>query len=122
MIIRTLLLLMASLTFIACGSDFDDYREAWVGTYNGTKSSRSFDDTMFTTDIEVTVALDTTGTNLLLINGQSVPVDENGQFGLEEYEGTYYDLTLTDDRIRLSINEIFPFGIALPCYIQGEKQ
>lgn len=124
MIIRTLFLVMFFMTFVACGGDdeSDDYRDVWVGTYDSTKSSRSFEDTMFTTDIEVVVALDTTASNLLLINGQRVPVDENGQFGLEVFEGSYYDLNLTEDRIRLSINEIFPNGLAIPCYIQGDKR
>ena len=128
MIIRTLFLLMFSITFVACGGDdepdfeFDDYREAWVGTYDCTKSTVSFEDNLFTTDIEVIVGLDTTASNLLLFNGQRIPVDEDGQFGLEEFEGSYYDLTLTDDRIMLTINEIFPLGDAIPCYIQGEKR
>ena len=123
---RILFLIIFSVSFVACGgedpSGFDDYREAWVGTYDCTKSTVSFEDNLFTTDIEVAVELDSTSSNLLLINGQRIPVDEDGQFGLEEFEGGYYVLILTNDRISLTINEIFPLGDAIPCYIQGDKR
>jgi len=115
-----------SVCLISCNSDettFDDYREAWVGTYDCTKSTESFDDTMFTTDIEVIVELDPTEDGVLLINGMRVPVDEDGKFGYAQFEGTHFELTLTDNTIRLSVEQLFidGFGVQTACFIKGNK-
>lgn len=126
-----LLTLMALLvTLASCNKEDEnpiiepnaDYRTQFVGIYDCTKSSTSFDDDMFTTDIEIEVKIDSTMDSLVIVNDIKIPVDLDGRFGLEEYGGSYYDLDLSDDKIRLSIDEIFPFGLAIPCYIQGEKR
>lgn len=99
-----------------------DYRLPYVGIYDCTKSNTSFDDDMFTTDLEVVVEIDPTMDSLIIVNDIKIPLELNGIFGLEEFEGSYYDLIFCEGMIRLSINEIFPFGIAIPCYIKGKKR
>lgn len=99
-----------------------DYRESFIGIYDCTKSSKSFDDDLFTTDIVVTIEIDSSTLTSLKINDQSIPVDDDGVFGPDYHNGQYYDLKITDDNLRLSINEVFPNGLALPCFIKGVKR
>lgn len=99
-----------------------DYRLQYIGTYDCTKSNASFEDNMFTTDIEVVVKIDSIMDSLIIINDIKLPLKLDGSFGLEEYEGASYELDFTKDKIRLATYRIFPEGIALPCFIQGEKR
>jgi len=121
-------LLTCLIVFLLCSCGDDaampkpaDYRENYTGTYDCTKSSRGFDDDQFTTDITVEVVLDSLSTNSVIIDGVTIPIDEEGRFELGSIDGDNYDVDLSDDKIRMEINVYFPLGIALPCYIQGEK-
>lgn len=112
---------------MACSSDpmdpvSNDYREAFVGVYDCTKSTRSFDDDQFTTEIEVVVVLDSLSENSVIVNDVTFPIDENGRFELGSINGSNHDLDLSDDTIRWEINDYFPLGLAIPCYIKGEKR
>jgi len=122
-----ILTIFSLAVFTACGGDdddpvSDDYRVEFIGTYDCTKSNRSFEDTEFTTDIEVVVILDSLSTNSIIVNDVTIPVDENGRFETAQIDGDNHDITFTDGKIRWEINVFFPLGLALPCYIQGEKK
>ena len=121
-------ILMVSLwTFQACGDANlvvpEDYRELYIGTYDCTKSNRSFEDDMFTTDIVVEVSLDTLSDNSVIVNNLTFHIDENGQFGpMALEENSLYELDLSNDRLRYSSKGFIPNGIILPCYIKGVKR
>lgn len=121
---NSIFILATAVLFIACPGDpeFDDYREAFVGVYDCTKSTRSFDDDQFTTEIEVTVVLDSLSENSVIVNDETFPIDENGRFELGNINGNNHDLDLSDNKIRWEINDYFPLGLAVPCYIQGDKR
>jgi len=118
-------LIVCILIFACIGCKDDpiptDYRSDYVGTYECTKSNKGFDDDQFTTDITVEVILDSLSTNSVIINDRTIPIDENGMFELGQINGDNIEADLSDDKIRMEINVYFPLGLALPCYIQGEK-
>jgi len=127
----TITLLLLSLFLFACNNNdddeitqLDDYREEWVGTYEGTKSNRSIEDTVFTTPITFEVSINDSSLTELIINGRAVPISDEGTFGPAVLEGSSdnYEVVFSDDgNIKLIINEIFPNGIALPCYINATR-
>ncbi len=123
--IPLLIVAFATVFFCSCNDDdmdaMSDFRSEFVGVYDCTKSTRSFDDTNFVTEIEVVVTLDSLNTNNVIVNDISFPIDEEGSYNAN-LDGNYYDLSLVDDRIRWEINTFFPLGLAVPCYIQGEKR
>ena len=97
-----------------------DYRSDFVGTYSGTKSNSSFEDDTFITDIEVVVERHSSNDSLIIVNGLEVPIDEEGTFGPEAFEGNFFDLKFEDNSIKLWTYPIVP-GLAISCYIQGDK-
>jgi hypothetical protein len=117
--------LSTCLLFSACSeSVITDYREAWIGTYEGTKSNTSFDDTVFATPITFEVVIDETSTDGLIINGINFPISEAGTYGPDFLEGgfTNYELSISDGALRLhSFNSLVP-GIFLPCFISATQQ
>ncbi len=121
------LLIVALVTVFFCSCNDDDvieqldFRSEFVGVYDCTKSTRSFGDTNFVTEIEVVVTLDSLNANNVIVNDISFPINEEGRYNAN-LDGNYYDLSLADDRIRWEINTFIPEGIALPCFIQGEKR
>ncbi len=125
---RTLNILFVTSIFLfvvsSCG-DSDpidpptDFREQWVGTYEGTKSNIGFDDTLFTTEITFDVTIDEDSEDGLIVNGINFPISDEGTFGPEFLEGgfTNYTLTIVDNELRLeSFLSNIP-GIAIPCFI-----
>ncbi len=121
------LLFVLTLFLFACGdnsSGFDDYREEFIGIYDCTKSNRGFDDDMFTREIEVEVILDSLSENSIIINGFTIEIDEDGKHQGGSTDEDMHDLDLSDGKIRWEVNVFnnnIP-GIALPCYIKGEKR
>ena len=118
-----LLVLTFAFIITSCGDSglysTEDFREQWVGTYEGTKSNSSFEDTMFTTEVEFEVAIDEASEDGLIVNGINFPIDEDGTFGpgFLNGGGTNYELIIDDDELRLQIGELIPNGIALACFI-----
>ena len=121
MIVRTLLLLAFSLAITSCGDDTEngEYREEYAGTYNGTKSNRSFEDDMFTTDIEIVVTVHPDVDSLLIVNDLNVPISETGTYQ-GNFEGNFFDLKFEDGSLKMVTFPDF-IGITISCYIQGEK-
>lgn len=116
---------LGSLLIWSCdSSDTDvDFREQWVGSYEGTKSSTSFEDTMFVTDIAFQVTIDEGADNHLIVNGVSFQVTEDGSFGPDFLDGGSDNYTLRIDGDDLSIER---YGIGLPgpvnqCFILATK-
>lgn len=97
-----------------------DYREAFVGVYDGTKSNMVFVDMPFIVNVVVTIEIDSTTLTSLKINDYSIPVDDDGVFGPDYHNGQYYDLMIKGDSLSLYINE--PMGSAIPCFIEGVKR
>ena len=129
--ISLMTLLFSAFILFSCSQDEDpitpedpsvpvDYRDEFTGEYESTKSSNSFEDILFTTDILVTVEKDSLSDTNVVVNGQIIPIDEDGNFGPDFHNGQYFDLMISDGNLRLSINEVFPNGLALPCFILGE--
>ncbi len=112
-----------SLVMISCSSEID-YREQWVGTYEGTKSNRSFEDTMFITDVSFEVVIDLDSEDGLIVNGINFPISEDGTFGPDFLDGggNNYELSISGDELRLSSFGSIPEGIVLPCFIKATKQ
>lgn len=94
---------------------FDDYRQEYIGTYDCTKSNKSFDDP-FQTDIKVTVLIDSTDVTHILVNEVAVMLLDDGTFGEGPFEGG-----IEGDFIKFSHRPIIN-GLVLPCYIQGRKE
>jgi hypothetical protein len=93
-----------SLVLSSCGDSSGDYREQWVGTYTGTKSNRSFEDTMFTADISFDVVIDENSTDGLIVNGINFPISEEGTFGPDFLDdgSDNYELSISGDELRLA--------------------
>ena len=123
MVIRIILLLAFSIVVSSCETDEErtsnDYRDTWIGTYEGTKSNRSLDDDMFTTDIEISIELHPEKDSIIIINGLSVPISDEGTFE-GQYDGNDFVLRFDGDRLTL---QTFPIvlGDAIGCFIKGEK-
>ena len=101
---------------------FDDFREQWIGTYEGTKSNRGFDDNIFITSITFEVLIDEDSEDGLLINGTLVPISEDGDFGPDFIQGNLnYSVNFNGDDVRIEINVDNVLGLALPCFIIAEK-
>lgn len=123
------ILILLGLLVISCSgnletsSPLDDYREQWIGTYQGTKSNTSLEDELMTTPISFEVTMDEATVDGLIINGTLVPIAEDGTFGPDFVEGaSNYEVHFMEDgSVTIKINEIFPFGIALPCYINARR-
>jgi len=101
-----------------------DYRTAWVGTYEGTKSNRSFDDTMFTTDVSFEVTIDTESEDGLIVNGINFPVDEEGNYGPDFLDEGQVIYTLRIDGegvLKLESDVVDVLGQAAPCFIIASK-
>ncbi len=101
-----------------------DYRAQWVGTYEGTKSNRSFDDTMFITEVSFEVTIDSESDDGLIVNGTSFPVDEEGNYGpdfLDEGQIIYTLRIDEDGELKLESNVVNVLGLALPCFIIANK-
>jgi hypothetical protein len=113
-----------SLVLSSCGDSSGDYREQWVGTYTGTKSNSSFEDTMFTADISFDVVIDENSTDGLIVNGINFPISEEGTFGPDFLDdgSDNYELSISGDELRLASFGSIPNGIVLPCYIMATKQ
>lgn len=117
--------IVIAVFLIACNDNdpvFDDYREAYIGIYDCTKSNNSFDDDQFTTDIEVIVVIDSLSDNSVILRGHTISIDEDGKFGSDDIGGAYHELDLSGDKLRWSIEVYNIPGLALPCYIKGEKR
>jgi len=127
---RLFLIMLVGLLISSCSVNVetsippDDYREEWTGFYEGTKSNTSLEDELMTTPISFEVTLDDDTVDGMIINGTLVPISEDGTFGPDFVEGgpSNYEVHFKEDgSITMKINEIFPFGIALPCYINARK-
>jgi len=116
-----LILILASCSDDSCTAPDCDYRIEYVGTYSGTKSNNSFEDDTFITDVEVVVELHASNDSLLIVNGLEVPISGEGNFGPEAFDGNFFDLTFDDGSIKLLTYPIVP-GLAISCYIKGDKQ
>lgn len=120
-----LLFISATIFITSCTDSISDidYREQWVGTYEGVKSNRSFEDTMFTTPISFDVTLDADSADGLTVNGITFPISEEGTFGPGFLDGgfTNYELTIDGDDLRLMTGELIPNGISIACFITGTK-
>lgn len=111
---------------MSCNNDLSpeegtgDYREKYVGTYAATKSNVSFEDDMFTTDIEVLVEIDMNNDSILIINGFAIPISEEGTFGPETIDFNRFEIEFSEESIRMATFPIIP-GITTYCYIKGTK-
>lgn len=124
------ILILLGLLIMGCTGDMetapppDDYREQWIGSYEGTKSNTSLEDELMTTPISFEVTMDESTVDGLIVNGTLVPIAEDGTFGPDFVEGgpSNYEVHFMEDgSVTIKINEIFPFGIALPCYINARR-
>lgn len=93
-----------------------DYRDAYIGTYEGQKSNNSYYNDPFAMDIEISVSIDTTDESYILVNEQPVMVHPDGTFGEGSLDGLIFG-----DSIKFYTRPIVP-GQVLPCYIIGRKQ
>ena len=117
-----LFITLSFLLFLSSCGDSVDFREQWVGTYEGTKSNRGFDDEMFRTDITFDVLIDEVSEDGLIVNGINFPISEDGTYGPDFLFGsTNYTLSIDGDDLRLEINVDNVLGLAIPCFILAEK-
>jgi len=119
---QILILLALILILVSCKKDpidatSDDYREDYLGTYTATKSTKSFDDDLFATNIEVVIqAIDSTD-SMILVNDFVVELLEDGSFGEGRLQGGF----IGADSIRFR-DKPFELGIVIPCFIKGIKK
>jgi len=110
------------VVFSACKKeDQPDGVQQFVGIYDSTKSSQSYDDPL-AVSIDVIVELDSTDSSLITINGMKVPVSLEGTYGPEVYEGNHISLEIIGDALQLLTYPANVPGIVLPCYIKGTKR
>ena len=123
--IRSAILLLLVFSVTSCGKNDDnpvksdpvnDYRDVYTGTYDATKSTRSFEDDIFAMDIEVTVQVSSEGDSLILINDFEVVVNDDGTLEDGVLAGAFIG-----DSIKF-YNRPIVNGISLPCFIKGVKQ
>lgn len=119
--------------FTACGDSEEienettvvsDYRDKWVGEYEGTKSFQSFDDDMFATDITFSATKDSSSIDGMIVNGILFSIGEDGVFGPEFTGGgeQNYTVIFTEPDVTIESFGSIPTGIILPCYIKATKQ
>jgi len=114
------LLLAVALCFVCC-QDNNDYRESYVGIYECTKSTISFEDENFRTpidDIEIEVIPDTD--SLISIDGIQLLIQDDGSTGRINSSHTAYNLVIEGSSFRLSTTPNVP-GFPATCYILGDK-
>lgn len=118
-----LFLVGLTIAFIACRDDdsLTDYRAAYIGTYEATKSNRGFDDENFRTDIDdIVIELSTAGDSLILFDGIELPLQDNGTTGFQNIDGFAYELSFEADTFRLITYPVLG-GFPAFCYIIGER-
>lgn len=118
---RYIILLALTTLCSSCGKEevppvSGDYRESYIGTYEGQKSPSSFYSDPLAMDIELTVAIDTTDDSYILVNEQQVMVHQDGTFGEGPLEGLIFG-----DSIKFYTRPIVN-GLILPCFIKGRKK
>ena len=118
------------ILFSSCGSDDieepEDYREFYIGTYEGLKSFRSFSDTVTATSVTFDVDIDSSTTDGLIINGIEIPISTNGTFGPEfigdeNGVGNNFTVTFLFGEVRIKDLPIIPFGQSAPCLISATR-
>ena len=115
---KSFLLLLLCVIFISCNDD--DYREAYIGTYQATKSNSGFDDENFKTEIDdISIELADRGSAILL-NGVELEIEEDGTTGLQTIDGIVYNLSIEENSFRL---QVYPDvqGRPIVCFITGNK-
>ena len=122
-----LLVSMTSLFLLTSCGDSDpidpsvDFREQWVGTYEGGKSNSSFDDTIFTTPIEFEILIDEDSEDGLIINGIQIPISTDGTFGpgFVNNGDTNYEVVFISDEVRIKFFTEIINGLGFPCFIKA---
>jgi len=115
---KSFLILLLCVIFISCNDE--DYREAYIGTYEATKSTRGFDDENFRTEIDnITIELADRGSAILL-NGVELEIEEDGTTGMQIIDGIVYNLSFEGNTFRF---QTFPnvLGDVVICFIIGNK-
>lgn len=99
-----------------------DYREEYVGTYSATKSTRSFEDENFRTEIDdIVIELATDTDSLIIFDGVELFLNADGTTGRQNVDSHVYILSLEENSFKLETYEVVP-GFAVTCYILGEKK
>lgn len=97
-----------------------DYRDTYTGKYSCTKSTTSFEDEMFTTDIDLTVEMDNNQNSNITINGSSLPVSQEGKVERISVDGNVYEVEFRNDSIFVFTHPD-AIGFFAYCYIKGPK-
>jgi len=109
----------------SCGDDpvlSSDYRDQYVGTYECTKSSRSFEDMLFRTEIaDIIIAIPANTDSIITLDGIELSILEDGTTGQITYDGSLWDLFFEDATLKMKTAPLIN-GLAAPCYIVGEKK
>ena len=113
--------LLFSLLLVSCGGDEIDYRDQFLGTYDATKSTRSFDDSMPLDADDILVEISNSSDSTIIVDGVKLPLKEDGTTGRIIVNDQVYDLSFQNDSLRLFTHPnaigFFPY-----CYIKGFKK
>ena len=119
-------LFMFAVLATSCGDDDQkslDFRDRLVGTYDCTKYNSTDLDDMFSSEAEIVVTKDPDNDNNLIINGFSIPVDEEGSYGPDLINANMnLELRFDGDKIDFRMQPHLVIGLALPCIFIGEKR
>lgn len=111
-----------TLLLLSCSKDSSDYRETFVGTYECTKSTISFEDENFRTDIDdIVIEIPADTDSLISLDGTHLLIQADGTTGRLSVDGHAYNLVFDGSSFRMSTLPIVP-GLAATCYILGERK
>ena len=121
---KFILILALSCALVSCKKDepAEDYRLKYTGSYEATKSTKSFEDDLFAVPIEnVIIEIDETSDSLVIVNDVSLTINENGKTGRVIADNQVFDLTIEGDSMRLFTHPD-AVGFFVYCYIKGKKK
>lgn len=124
---KTIVLCLSLIFFItACSEDggsdnnSNDYRDEYIGNYSATKSNNSFEDENFRTEID-DIVIELASDSLILLDGVELLLNEDGTTGRQSVGGNVYILSFDENNFQLETYAVVP-GLAISCYILGEKR
>lgn len=108
------------LAIVSCKKDSLDYREQYVGTYECTKSNRSFEDENFRTDID-DIIIELSSDSTISLDGTDLLLNADGTTGFQTVDGYVYNLTFEGNSFKLQTYRDV-IGLAVGCFIIGERK
>ena len=116
---RSLMIIFLLILSFACKKEEGKslFNEAYLGSFNCTKSSISFSDDSRTREIELLLEKHENRDSVILVNGVPLPLKSDGTTGRISVEGDIYDLEIRKDSLFLFTHPD-AIGFFKYCYIK----